>query len=90
MDWVKRFWKWIKKGDWGDTELVHNWLFRLSILLPVTTGVVVSIIIGISSGYEWCGAKACFDFAYNAFKMPLTIAALSFPLSTLIGAAQYL
>ena len=60
--------------------------FRASIGIPIALGLVVAALIYINEGgLSACFTASCFIYAWDTFKAPLAISAISIPLASLVS-----
>lgn len=73
---------WIKGPYQPHPPLFHLRTFWATVLFPLFVAGIVWFLIFKSLGYpDWVPTKEGFDNAYEYFKIPLWIAALSLPLA---------
>lgn len=67
--------------------LASTWLFWLALCVPILLGVLLAVLIGVSSDLgSVCFKSECVQDFFNVFKFPVAIMGLSLPLVAMVAA----
>lgn len=73
----------LKFLELNDKKLSEQWLFKLSILIPLLISILLSIPLWIKT--KWDFSADGYDFFLNSYKLPIGILSLSIPFVAIIA-----